>query len=469
MKNNIRQFLFGTSLGENKTLNAVWLLVRIHLGVSLALHAGLPKMKDGMAPDWFVKQVGEIGFTFISPAFWATLASWGEFIGGICLALGFLTRFSALQLAFQFFVISFIWYDSPEPLSGMYFQQTLFWGYVLAAFAGGGKYSVDKLISNRKKIMAPAAGKAALVSALLCITTILQAQKGPLNGSGKIVNRSFGYKNFDKVELADLAGKAEIEIGKPFAVSVAVDDNLESLLDVSEKNGELRIELTGNLNNRLYIEETNISIKISMPEISFLKHRGNGNLYVTGITGHYFRIKNSGNGNAFLKGSVDELDISCSGNGTVKAEELLAKSIKINKSGNGNVYVNADSPFSANGSGNGDIINTGKGKADAGSNINGNGEIKYSNEEKTNNHISTEKSKLVTVTIKNQSDKWIYLSVKYPVKGSYGIDVKAKDSVTESFPAGTKIYKGNQFTTFKKPVYVVTEEKNNQTFIIKPE
>lgn len=295
------------------------------------------------------------------------------------------------------------------------------------------------------------------------------AQKGPLKGSGKIVNKTFEYKDFDKVELADLDGKAEIEIGKPFAVSVAVDDNLESLLNITEKNGELRIELTGNLNNRMYIEETNISIKITMPEISVLKHRGNGNLYVTGITGRCFRIKNSGNGNAFLKGSIDELNIVCYGNGTVKAEELLAKSIKINKSGNGNVYVNANNPFTANGSGNGDIINKGKGKADAGSNISGNGEIKYPNEEKTNSYVLAEKSKLVAVTIRNQSDKWIYLSVKYPVKGNYGIDVKAKDSITESFPAGTKIYKGNRFTTFKKPIYIVTEEKNNQTFIIKPE
>ena len=159
----------------------------------------------------------------------------------------------------------------------------------------------------------------------------------------------------------------------------------------------------------------------------------------------------------------------CSGNGTVKAEEMIAKSVKINKSGNGNVYVSADNPFTANGSGNGNIINKGKGKADAGSNTSGNGEIKYPNEEKIINHISAEKNKRIAVTIKNISGSRVYLSVKYPVNGSYGIDIKAQDSITESFPAGTKIYKGNQFTTFKKPVYVVTEEKNNQTFIIKPE
>ncbi len=150
MKNNIQQFLFGTSLNTSNVINIIWLLFRLHIGLSLAINAGLPKMQEGLAPDWFVKQVGEIGFTFISPTFWATVASWGEFIGGICIAFGLLTRFNAIQLAFQFFVISFIWYDKSMPIVGMYFQQTLFWGYILVAFLGGGKYSIDYLINSRK-------------------------------------------------------------------------------------------------------------------------------------------------------------------------------------------------------------------------------------------------------------------------------------------------------------------------------
>jgi uncharacterized membrane protein YphA (DoxX/SURF4 family) len=129
------------------------------------------------APGWFNDQVAGLGFTFPSPAFWATVASWGEFVGGICIALGILTRFSALQLAFQFFVISFLWYDNPEPLTGMYFQQTLFWGYVLAVFVGGGRYSLDKLIMSRRNITIPFPGKVALPLILLLACINGSAQK----------------------------------------------------------------------------------------------------------------------------------------------------------------------------------------------------------------------------------------------------------------------------------------------------
>ncbi|RYY92430.1 MAG: DoxX family protein, partial [Chitinophagaceae bacterium] len=108
--------------------------------------AGLPKIGDGFAPEWFEKQVDGIGFSWPSPLFWATVASWGEFVGGLLLAFGLLTRLMALQLAFQFFVIAFMWYDEPAPLTGMYYQQLLFWGFVLVLAGGGGRFSIDNLL-----------------------------------------------------------------------------------------------------------------------------------------------------------------------------------------------------------------------------------------------------------------------------------------------------------------------------------
>lgn len=176
MKALLRNFFFGTSLGNNKVMNAGWLLFRLHIGLSIAIHAGWPKMYTLAAPGWFNDQVAGLGFTFPSPAFWATVASWGEFVGGICLALGLLTRFSALQLAFQFFVISFLWYDNPEPLTGMYFQNTLFMGFLLAAFAGGGTYSIDKLIMNRKIKFSGNVAKAAIACLLIFTGLVSQAQ-----------------------------------------------------------------------------------------------------------------------------------------------------------------------------------------------------------------------------------------------------------------------------------------------------
>lgn len=168
----------GSSMSHDTLLNTGWLLFRLHIGLSIAIHAGWPKMNTLAAPGWFNDQVAGLGFTFPSPAFWATLASWGEFAGGICIALGFLTRFNALQLAFQFFVISFIWYDKPEPLTGMYFQQTLFWAYILTVFAGSGRFSIDHLLLNRKKpiLNAPIKTVVAAILVIVLFVNPVQAQ-----------------------------------------------------------------------------------------------------------------------------------------------------------------------------------------------------------------------------------------------------------------------------------------------------
>ncbi|MBS4065949.1 MAG: DoxX family protein [Chitinophagaceae bacterium] len=145
----MKQFLFGSTLNGTKWFNIAWLLFRFYIGFTIAIGAGWPKMYEITAPGWFVKQVGELGFTFPSPAFWAAAAAWGEFVGGLCIAFGFFTRISAIQLAFQFFVVAFIWYNEPAPMIGMYYQQLLFWGFVLIAVAGAGKYSVDHWIMNK--------------------------------------------------------------------------------------------------------------------------------------------------------------------------------------------------------------------------------------------------------------------------------------------------------------------------------
>lgn len=150
MKKLFSQFLFGSQTGNNKTINLAYLFFRAHLGLSIAIHAGYPKMKDILAPGWFSEQVASLGFTFPSPQFWAMAASWGEFVGGLMLAVGLLTRIASIQLAFQFLIISFVWYNEPEFLTGMYFQQLYFWCFVLCSAAGGGRFSLDSLIARKK-------------------------------------------------------------------------------------------------------------------------------------------------------------------------------------------------------------------------------------------------------------------------------------------------------------------------------
>ncbi|MBL0267623.1 MAG: DUF2807 domain-containing protein [Chitinophagaceae bacterium] len=456
MKKSMYQFLFGSSLNDNRILNLGWLLFRLHLGISIAIHAGWPKMNTLAAPGWFNDQVAGLGFTFPSPAFWATLASWGEFVGGIGIALGLLTRFNALQLVFQFFVIAFLWYDNPEPLSGMYFQNTLFMGFLLVLFAGGGRYSLDQWIVNRKKISSRPMIKTAVAVILVMGSLNVTAQNKPLKGSGVLLSQTFNYDNFEKINIRDLHGKIKVELGKPFSVSVTIDDNLNSLLRVSNNNEELKMELEGNENNRMYIEATNINIKISMPALTVLKHFANSDISVVGISGRSIQIKGGGNGDIILQGNVEEMDIEKSGNGDLKAGELLANKVRVQKSGNGDVLINSPNAFVANGSGNGDVVNHNEGRPASGSGIDGNGEIRYKNQPTA---PAMPDSKRVQVRINNKTGHWMELVVKYPGKGSYGIDLKAYGSVKETVPVGTRFYQEGRTD---QPVYEVTAgEKQN--------
>lgn len=162
MKLALKSFLFGSAQSGTLAYETAYALFRFYCGISIAIGAGFSKVFhkidensgegwDNLAfgvPNWFVKQVSEIGFTFISPSFWAHLAVYGEFIGGLAVALGLFTRISAIQLAFQFFVVSFLWYDEPMPFA-MYYQQLIFWGFVLIAVVGDGRFSLDSWVKNR--------------------------------------------------------------------------------------------------------------------------------------------------------------------------------------------------------------------------------------------------------------------------------------------------------------------------------
>ncbi|MEZ4905959.1 MAG: DUF2807 domain-containing protein [Spirosomataceae bacterium] len=155
--------------------------------------------------------------------------------------------------------------------------------------------------------------KELIVTIVVVILSVfeLQAQKGPLRGEGPILSKSFDFNDFDKIAFEDFDGKIEVEIGKPFSIKVAIDENLAPRLQVEKEatEGLLRIYLRENKNGRLYLEDTHISIKVTLPEASVISHRGNTSVKVAGIVGRYFRFENQGNGDVHLEGSIDQLDI----------------------------------------------------------------------------------------------------------------------------------------------------------------
>lgn len=217
---------------------------------------------------------------------------------------------------------------------------------------------------------------------LILITTFfynVKSQNRPLVGSGKLVTLKYTQSGYDKVNLMDFEGIIDIQIGKPHFVEIQIDDNIAKLVhvDLNKEENELTISVKGNKNGKLYLEDIHSKITITLPESSVIKHRGNSSVTVEGIIGRYFRFEQQGNGDVKLVGSIDELEITKTGNGGVFAEKLISKTANVNSLGNGNVSICADTSFSAKGVGNGNIIQFGKGKSTVHSSIIGNGRILF--------------------------------------------------------------------------------------------
>ena len=204
--------------------------------------------------------------------------------------------------------------------------------------------------------------KPILITLAMSLITFLSSAQ--LRGSGKTITKNYNYQNFNKIFFEDLDGNIEVEVGKAYSVSITIDDNLINLLSVVEHSGDkiLTVALKGNKNNQMYIEDTKIKVRVSLPSVVGLKNDSNASLNVNGITGNYLKIETLDNGSTTLIGKIENLEVTNSGNGVLNAKQVITENAKIKAIGNGNVYVNVSQLISAKTSGNCTVMNLGKAK-----------------------------------------------------------------------------------------------------------
>lgn len=90
----LKKILFDGESGLSYAANAGVTLLRIFAGIALAFGHGYGKLPPS---ESFVTNTGNLGFP--APVFFAWAAALSEFLGGILLALGFLTRISSFFIA----------------------------------------------------------------------------------------------------------------------------------------------------------------------------------------------------------------------------------------------------------------------------------------------------------------------------------------------------------------------------------
>jgi len=121
------------------------MLVRLCAGVSLAVHGGTILFGNHEAFARFFESAG-----FVPGLFWTFAVALTQFVGGLLLALGFLTRIVAVPiLIFLLTAIAYHWqFGFYWDIKG--YEYPLFWALVTLHFIarGGGPYSVDALIGR---------------------------------------------------------------------------------------------------------------------------------------------------------------------------------------------------------------------------------------------------------------------------------------------------------------------------------
>ena len=122
------------------------LLVRLWLGLNLALAHGVPKLAD---PQAFLATEGVQRFPVAAAAGWFAIAA--ELAGGVCLALGLRTRLAAGALMVTMLAGALVVHAGDAWVGDRELQLTFAVIALLFAVLGGGPLSLDARLARRRR------------------------------------------------------------------------------------------------------------------------------------------------------------------------------------------------------------------------------------------------------------------------------------------------------------------------------
>lgn len=143
---NVRDFLFGYPGDSSRWSDLGLALLRLYTGLAIALLHGMGKV---LPAEGFIGMIGEAGFPAPALIAWFTMIA--EFIGGLLLALGLMTRGAALLVVINMFNVAIVWHLITQGDAWGDFELPLLFFFVALVFLirGAGSYSVDALIRKQ--------------------------------------------------------------------------------------------------------------------------------------------------------------------------------------------------------------------------------------------------------------------------------------------------------------------------------
>lgn len=168
---------------------------------------------------------------------------------------------------------------------------------------------------------------------------------GAVEGSGNVKTETRNVGGFDKVEAGG-AVKVEITAQKDFSVIVEADDNLLASIKTEISGDTLKIYSEDRISPK-----TNISVKISMPEIVGLEVSGASSGNVSNVKSDLIELSASGASKIKIDGEVIKLTADASGASKIDAENLKAEDADVDASGASSATVLATEQLDLNASG----------------------------------------------------------------------------------------------------------------------
>ncbi len=136
----LRKLLFGGESGLSYAANAGLTLLRVFVGVSLAFTHGHLKIPPS---EGLITSTANLGFPM--PTLFAWAAAMSEFMGGILLALGLVTRFAGFFISFTM-LVAILGVHGADP----YQKKELAFMYLFVAgtfmIKGANDWSIDGLL-----------------------------------------------------------------------------------------------------------------------------------------------------------------------------------------------------------------------------------------------------------------------------------------------------------------------------------
>ncbi len=141
----MKSVLFGTARSNSAVNDTGLLLLRVFAGLAMAFGHGIGKIPPS---EKFIDGVEAMGFPL--PFIFAWAASLSEFLGGIFIALGLLTRPSAFFLVITMATAAFV-RNAGDGFSGQEKAMLYMFVYGALLFTGAGRFSLDGLVNGKKR------------------------------------------------------------------------------------------------------------------------------------------------------------------------------------------------------------------------------------------------------------------------------------------------------------------------------